>query len=88
MKTHRAVTALAVALITVIGAGASIGAAKPAQHHHDRQCFPASHWGPMPDRLRPCVEVLHVEEDGSFAFRVSDADGTTRYVSGVGVLDR
>lgn len=57
-----------------------------------RTCFPAAKWNGE-DGYRPCIEVLRVEEDGSFRFRVSDAGGidappTKRYVSGVGALDR
>lgn len=53
-----------------------------------QRCFPASSWGPAPDRYRPCVEVVSVEEDGSFTYRVSDANGVTRYTAGIGALDR
>lgn len=52
------------------------------------RCFPAAKWGPAPDAVRPCVKVTRIYEDGSFAFKVSDADGVVRYTSGVGALDR
>lgn len=55
-----------------------------------RSCFPVSSWqgGTKVDELRPCVRILKVQEDGSFSFAVSDANGTVRYTSGVGALDR
>lgn len=53
-----------------------------------RVCFPKKDWGPAPDRIRPCVRITGVEEDGSFAYSVSDGDGTVRYTAGVGALDR
>lgn len=74
---------LAIALVglcaTVMGA---------STQHHPRQCFPAKSWGPVSDGLRPCVQVRTIYEDGSFSFAVSDANGTVRYTSGVGALDR
>lgn len=51
------------------------------------KCFPASKWGATAGE-RPCVEVTRVYEDGSFKFRVADANGTTRYSGGVGAADR
>lgn len=84
MQKHYAVVLLALALIVAI--------AIPAAAQHGGQtaptCFPAAKWGPAPDDLRPCVRIRHVEEDASFSFTVSDADGTTRYTSSVGALDR
>lgn len=53
-----------------------------------RVCFPAANWGPAPDRLRPCVSVTRVAEDGSFTYSVSDADGVERYSAGIGAQDR
>lgn len=53
-----------------------------------RVCFPKKDWGPASDRIRPCVRIARVEEDGSFRFSVSDGDGVVRYTSGVGALDR
>lgn len=53
-----------------------------------RVCFPKKDWGPASDSIRPCVRITRVEEDGSFAFSVSDGDGVVRYTSGVGALDR
>lgn len=53
-----------------------------------RVCFPKKDWGPAPDRIRPCVRITGVEEDGSFSYSVSDGDGTVRYTAGVGALDR
>jgi len=52
-----------------------------------RTCFSAASWD-ADDAARPCVRIVRVEEDGSFRFRAEDADGTLRYVSGVGALDR
>lgn len=56
--------------------------------HSPRVCFPAAKWGPAPDRIRPCVRITAVQEDGSFGYAVTDADGTVRYTAGVGALDR
>jgi len=56
--------------------------------HSPQVCFPVGKWGPAPDRYAPCVRIRRVYEDGSFTFAVSDHDGTVRYVSGVGALDR
>jgi hypothetical protein len=53
-----------------------------------RVCFDVGEWGPAPQRFAPCVRIRRVAEDGSFTFAVSDRDGTVRYVSGVGALDR
>jgi len=53
-----------------------------------RTCFSATERGPASDAKRPCVEVTELFEDGSFSYRVSDADGTVRYSAGVGALDR
>jgi len=53
-----------------------------------QRCFPATKWGPLPDKWRPCVEIVRVFEDGSFRYRVSDAGGAERYTGGVGALDR
>lgn len=85
MRRHY--TAVIVALLLLVGIGAMAAAA--ADHHArgEGRCFPAASWD-ADQGERPCVRVLRVEEDGSFRFRVSDADGTERYVSGVGALDR
>ena len=56
--------------------------------HSPRVCFDVGEWGPAPDRYAPCVRIRRVYEDGSFAYAVSDRDGTVRYSSGVGALDR
>lgn len=56
----------------------------PVRH---TRCFKLSRWNAEPG-LRPCVTVTRIYEDGSFAYRTSDANGTERYTSGVGALDR
>lgn len=56
----------------------------PVRH---TRCFKLSRWNDKPG-LRPCVTVTRIYEDGSFAYRTSDANGTERYTSGVGALDR
>jgi hypothetical protein len=50
-----------------------------AQTHREptRNCFPARSWDANDD-LRPCVST-QVHEDGSFSWRVEDANGTVRY---------
>lgn len=82
MKHHY--TIVLVALLLAVGIAVAAVASQPA---HSRSCFPASSWDADQGK-RPCVEVTRVEEDGSFRFRAFDADGTTRYTSGVGALDR
>lgn len=85
MHRHYAVVLCSLLLLCAIGVGA---AASQAEHHAEsRRCFPAASWD-ADQGLRPCVSVVHVEEDGSFAYRVSDADGTTRYTAGIGAQDR
>lgn len=79
---------LAVAAVGGIASAAESHPATVAPSQAPRVCFPASHWAPAPDSIRPCVRITSVEEDGSFSYRVTDADGTTRYTSGVGALDR
>lgn len=84
---------LVLILLTVAGLGAlTLGAfaapiANPAAHG---RCFPAQSWadGTVPDRYRPCIQVVRVEEDGSFKYRALDHGGTVRYSAGVGALDR
>lgn len=61
--------------------------ASPADAGTSRVCFPASSWDAN-DVKRPCVQVTGVEEDGSFRYRVTDADGVERYTAGIGALDR
>lgn len=53
-----------------------------------RVCFPASKWGPVEQRYRPCARIERVFEDGSVTLGVYDADGTQRYTTGIGALDR
>ncbi len=69
------------------GAGRGHVASVTAKHS-PRVCFPVGKWGPAPQRYAPCVRIRRVYEDGSFTFAVSDRDGTVRYSSGVGALDR
>ena len=84
------------ALIALCALALCVGIAPTASGHwlgggHGEglgRCFPAGKWGPARDGVRPCVKVTRIFEDGSFTFRVSDADGTERYTSGVGALDR
>jgi len=85
MRRHYAVVSIALLLLLGIGA---LAAAASTHHADTGRCFPAAKWGPAADGLRPCVKVTRIYEDGSFGFRVSDANGTTRYTSGVGALDR
>jgi hypothetical protein len=84
------VIALAACLaLAAVAYGAGRGhIASVTADHSPRVCFPAGTWGPAPDREAPCVRIRKVYEDGSFRFAVSDRDGATRYVSGVGALDR
>lgn len=83
-------------VMVIIAAGATVAEDSHTPNattaHSPRTCFRAAKWTGE-DGYRPCVQVLQVEEDGSFSFRVSDAGGidapaTTRYISGVGALDR
>lgn len=84
MRRHYAVTLCALLLCVAI---AAVAVAKRPSTPNVGRCFPAASWDAEQGK-RPCVRVLRVEEDGSFRFRVSDADGTERYTSGVGALDR
>lgn len=86
MRRHYAVTLSALFVVVLIAAVAAASCHSRGEAGQGR-CFPVAHWDAA-KRLRPCVRVVKVEEDGSFRFRVSDADGTVRYVSGVGALDR
>jgi hypothetical protein len=80
---------LAVALASASNpAVASDGVHAVSVQNSPRVCRSAKTWGPAPDRFRPCVRITNVEEDGSFGYAVSDADGTVRYTAGVGALDR
>jgi len=79
---------LAIAAVALAGFGASQVATAANTAPSPRTCFAAKNWGPAPESVRPCVRITRVEEDGSFEFSVSDADGTVRYTSGVGALDR
>lgn len=83
-----AAVVLCLAAVLVLLALAGNGQDSSASSLTPRQCFLASKWGPAPDAVRPCVEVTRIFEDGSFSYRVSDADGTVRYSAGVGALDR
>jgi hypothetical protein len=58
--------------------------ASPAEHG---RCFPQRIWNAEPS-YRPCAQITRLYEDGSFKFRVLDADGTVRYSGGVGAADR
>lgn len=81
MTRYIAVTMLALALIVGIAVVAVASQAAP------RRCFSASRWDAN-DAKRPCVQVTRIAEDGSFSYRVTDADGVVRYTAGVGALDR
>lgn len=59
--------------------------AKP-HHRPDRDCFPARIWDAN-DAVRPCVSTT-IFEDGSFVWRVEDANGTIRYSGKVRNLQR
>lgn len=88
MKRHETIVLFALVLLVAIATPAAAlfrtgGPAAPVG-----KCFPAAKWGPASDGVRPCVKVDRVEEDGSFSFTVSDANGTVRYTSGVGAQDR
>lgn len=85
MRRHYVVVMVSLLLLVGVGVAA---AASGSDHHGEGRCFPAAKWGPASDGLRPCVEVTRIYEDGSFTYRVSDANGTERYTSGVGALDR
>jgi hypothetical protein len=90
LKSIRRVVFLA-ALVVLVAAVSAVAAGHGGAvtvEHSPRVCFKASHWGPAPDAVRPCVRITGVEEDGSFSYAVSDADGTVRYTAGVGALDR
>lgn len=77
-------TVVLVAMLLALGIAVAAVAAQPGP---GRKCFPASSWDADQGK-RPCIEVTRVEEDGSFRFRASNADGTERYASGIGALDR
>ncbi|HEX7246395.1 MAG TPA: hypothetical protein VF245_12620 [Solirubrobacterales bacterium] len=83
MRRHYAVVLCALLLLVGVGAVA----AASTHHAGEGRCFSAAKWDAS-DGLRPCVEVTRIYEDGSFTYRVSDANGTERYTSGVGALDR
>jgi hypothetical protein len=78
-------TVVLVALLVAVGIAVAAVASQPGP---GRKCFPPAGWGPASESLRPCVEVTKIYEDGSFRFRISNADGTVRYGSGIGALDR
>lgn len=66
------------------------GTIKPKDRIPHGLCFPASHWDGSertPDSLRPCAQIVRVEEDGSTKIRVSERDGTVRFTVGVGAPD-
>lgn len=73
-------------LVGVVGAAGFNGGTAVSSGTTTRACFPAHSWN-APQRLRPCVRIVRVEEDGSFKAAVSDHDGTVRYSLGVGVPD-
>jgi hypothetical protein len=91
MTSIRTIAAAALIALAVSGATAAAtpshdGAVSVA--NSPRVCRSAATWGPAPDRYRPCARIVAVEEDGSIRLEVSDADGTVRYTTGVGALDR
>ncbi|HEX6456252.1 MAG TPA: hypothetical protein VF009_07000 [Solirubrobacterales bacterium] len=79
---------LMIALLLACYGPRSAHATRQSPPATSRVCFPAAKWGPAPDAVRPCVEVTRLFEDGSFSYRVTDADGTVRYSAGIGALDR
>ena len=85
---------LAVVLIAAAGvvseaaSAGSSGGTVEGTAHAPRVCFSKSDWGPAPDSKRPCVKITKLYEDGSFRVSVTDGDGTVRYSTGVGALDR
>lgn len=85
------IAVLAVLVIGVSAANAAITCTPvtlEGSTYSPRVCFPKENWGPVPARVRPCVKITNVLEDGSFEYAVSDGDGTVRYTAGVGALDR
>lgn len=95
-RTATLVVVAALVVLTSIGTGAAAVGGKPGPAPSDaavraqstpHRCFPAASWGPAPQGERPCVAIVRVYEDGSVRLRVYDADGTTRYVTGVSNLD-
>jgi hypothetical protein len=75
------------ALLATIGIGSVAVASPDSDAPRVARCFPAAAWGGN-DGERPCVAVKRIYEDGSFEVAVSDANGTVRYTTGVGALDR
>lgn len=73
-------------LICVVVLLVIYGFASLAQAGSTRTCFPAGSWGGN-DAERPCVQVTRLYEDGSFSYRVSDANGVERYSADVGTPD-
>lgn len=71
-----------------VGVGAALVQEPITFPSGERQCFPARSWGPAPDRIRPCVEVTHLWEDGSIRVKVTDADGRYRWTGSIGAKDR
>lgn len=82
MNTIRYGAILALLLLIAVGAVASAGV-----HSAQRVCFPAAKWDAAAGK-RPCARIVRVFEDGSVRVAVSDANGTVRYTTGVGALDR
>lgn len=70
---------IACIIMAAIGLAATVAEAKP---HTPRaaKCFKADNWGPAPDDIRPCVELIgNNPEAGAVRFTVFNADGVTRY---------
>jgi hypothetical protein len=79
---------IAAVALTSVALAAGVAEMDAASGASPRTCFSAADWGPVSDAVRPCVQITKIAEDGSFTYRVSDADGTNRYTAGVGALDR
>ena len=88
MRKLIAVALCSVPLALCVGGGVVALAVPPTTHQAPRVCFDRDSWSPAADALRPCVRIVRLYEDGSFKYRVSDANGTVRYSGGVGALDR
>jgi len=87
IRKHFTTLAIAAAVIVPTPVLLAVTHASEAPAASSRVCFSAASWDAN-DAKRPCVRVTNVEEDGSFGYAVTDADGTVRYTAGAGALDR